>query len=350
MSKVGRREVLFLYDVVYSNPNGDPNDENKPRLDEETNRLFVTDVRLKRTIRDYLKDVMGKEIYIYEEVDENGNRVSKTQRLERDFDNDPYEAMQRCIDLKLFGSTFALNKKDRSSSTSKSNKATKKNKEGNENEENNENENEADNEKKQKTENNLNVTGPVQFRFGRSLHEVKVQDVKGTTVMPTKNEKGGGAFTDKWIVPYALIAFEGIVNGIAADKEKIDLTADELEAMYTAMWYGTKELFTTSKAQSPMLLMEVVYNQEKYHIGDLERLLSIDTNEDINELDIRDTKDYVLDMTELVNVLKAHEDKIDTIRVKQNPLLRTAYSGEEKPVRNILEEQGFKVEDFPFEG
>lgn len=341
MSEVGRREVLFLYDAVYSNPNGDPNDENKPRLDEETNRLFVTDVRLKRTIRDYLKDVMGKEIYIYEEVNEDGNRVSKAARLKRDFNNDPYEAMKRCIDLKLFGSTFAL-KNDKKDKSGKGKKGAKEVTDSESTEETSSEE--------QEINNNLNVTGPVQFRFGRSLHAVKLQNVKGTTVMPSDEGKGAGTFTDKWVVPYALIAFEGIVNGITADKEKIDLTTDDLEAMYTAMWHGTKELFTTSKTQSPMLLMEVVYNQEKYHIGDLERLLSIETNEDINELDIRDTKDYVLDMTELVNVLKAHEDKIDTIRVKQNPLLRTAYSGEEKPVRNILEEQGFKVEDFPFEG
>ena len=51
-----RSEILFLYDIVDNNPNGDPLDSNKPRIDEETSINLVTDVRLKRTIRDYLYD------------------------------------------------------------------------------------------------------------------------------------------------------------------------------------------------------------------------------------------------------------------------------------------------------
>lgn len=338
MSEVGRREIVFLYDVIYSNPNGDPNDENRPRLDEETNRIFVTDVRLKRTIRDYLRDVMGKEVYIYEEMDEEtGMRVSKANRLKRDFNNDPYEAMRRCIDLKLFGVTFALSKDKKNDSKKKKSKAEEV-----------EVEEETVEEKEKEIDNNLIAVGPVQFRFGRSLHAVKLQYVKGTSVMPSDDGKKAGTFTDKWVVPYALIAFYGLVNGILADKEKLNLTLADLDAMYTAMWHGTKELFTTSKAQSPLLLVEVVYNQDSYHIGDLERMLSVSTN--INEESIRDTKDYVLDTTEFVDVLKEHADKISFIRIKQNPILRVAYSGEEKPLEEILKQQGFDVRSFPFEG
>lgn len=340
MSEVGRREIVFLYDVIYSNPNGDPNDENRPRLDEETNRIFVTDVRLKRTIRDYLRDVMGKEVYIYEEMDEEtGMRVSKANRLKRDFNNDPYEAMRRCIDLKLFGVTFALSKDKKNDSKKKKSKTE---------EVEVEEEAEEVEEKEKEIDNNLIAVGPVQFRFGRSLHAVKLQYVKGTSVMPSDDGKKAGTFTDKWVVPYALIAFYGLVNGILADKEKLNLTLADLDAMYTAMWHGTKGLFTTSKAQAPLLLVEVVYNQDSYHIGDLERMLSVNTN--INEESIRDTKDYVLDTTEFVDVLKEHTDKISFIRIKQNPILRVAYSGEEKPLEEILKQQGFDVRSFPFEG
>ena len=42
-----RREVIFLYDITNNNPNGDPNDENKVRMDN--GRCMVTNVRLKRT-------------------------------------------------------------------------------------------------------------------------------------------------------------------------------------------------------------------------------------------------------------------------------------------------------------
>ncbi len=63
-----RSEILFLYDIQNANPNGDPNDENKPRIDEETGNNIVTDVRLKRTIRDYLMEEKKQEIFVREIV------------------------------------------------------------------------------------------------------------------------------------------------------------------------------------------------------------------------------------------------------------------------------------------
>lgn len=340
MSEVGRREIVFLYDTVYSNPNGDPNDENKPRLDDESGHIFVTDVRLKRTIRDYLKDVMGKEVYIYEEADEKtGLRVSKKNRLKNDFANDPFEALKRCIDLRLFGATFAIKKEE------KKNKRTSSKKEKDATPE--VSEEPAEDSEEQDNNCDLKALGPVQFRFGKSLHAVKLQYIKGTTVMPGGEGKKVGTFTDKWVVPYALIAFYGMVNGLAAERQKLALAPEDLDDMYKAMWYGTKDLFTTSKSQSPMLLVEVKYNQDDYFIGDLDRMLSLKA--DVNDESIRDTKDYVLDVTEFVNALSEHADKIQSIRVQQNPLFRTVYAGEEKPLKEILEQLGFVVESFSFE-
>ena len=53
-NEAGRSEFLFCYDAIMTNPNGDP-DENRPRIDLVTRRNLVTEFRLKRTIRDYLK-------------------------------------------------------------------------------------------------------------------------------------------------------------------------------------------------------------------------------------------------------------------------------------------------------
>jgi len=74
-----RSEILFIYDIRDGNPNGDPMDENKPRIDEETGVNLVTDVRLKRTIRDYLYNFKGQEIFVREVAyDDQG-----TFRMER---------------------------------------------------------------------------------------------------------------------------------------------------------------------------------------------------------------------------------------------------------------------------
>ncbi|PIW11018.1 MAG: type I-B CRISPR-associated protein Cas7/Csh2, partial [Caldiserica bacterium CG17_big_fil_post_rev_8_21_14_2_50_35_7] len=74
-----RSEILFLYDVTNSNPNGDPLDENKPRIDEGTGINIVTDVRLKRTVRDYLHDFRQQEIFVRGIPDENDKTKLKTK-------------------------------------------------------------------------------------------------------------------------------------------------------------------------------------------------------------------------------------------------------------------------------
>lgn len=59
-----RHDFILLFDVTNGNPNGDPDAGNMPRIDPETNYGFVTDVALKRKIRDYAAMAYEKEIYI----------------------------------------------------------------------------------------------------------------------------------------------------------------------------------------------------------------------------------------------------------------------------------------------
>lgn len=79
---LNRSEILFLYDTTWSNPNGDPVDENKPRIDKETSKNIVTDVRLKRTIRDYLYEHKQMEIFVREIKNDQGNIQDAKQRAE----------------------------------------------------------------------------------------------------------------------------------------------------------------------------------------------------------------------------------------------------------------------------
>ena len=71
------KEFLFLYDAALCNPNGDPDQENKPRMDRATQTNLVSDTRLKRTIRDYLIDE-GKGVFVRTL---GGNKVSVETRL-----------------------------------------------------------------------------------------------------------------------------------------------------------------------------------------------------------------------------------------------------------------------------
>jgi CRISPR-associated protein Csd2 len=59
-----RHDFVFLFDVTNGNPNGDPDAGNLPRIDAETNRGIVTDVCIKRKVRDYVTRVLQRPIYI----------------------------------------------------------------------------------------------------------------------------------------------------------------------------------------------------------------------------------------------------------------------------------------------
>ena len=112
-----KSELLFLYDVKDANPNGDPLDENKPRIDEETGQNIVTDVRLKRTIRDYLINYKGfngenenkDDIFVRKIPDKEGN-IQDGKKRGVEFDGHKETVLERCIDVRLFGCTIPLEK------------------------------------------------------------------------------------------------------------------------------------------------------------------------------------------------------------------------------------------------
>ena len=58
-----RKEILFYYQSITANPNGDPGFEDQPRLMSDQT-ILVTDLRLKRTIREYAKNHLGKTIFV----------------------------------------------------------------------------------------------------------------------------------------------------------------------------------------------------------------------------------------------------------------------------------------------
>jgi CRISPR-associated protein Csh2 len=296
-----RSEILFLYDVKDANPNGDPVDENKPRIDEETGINIVTDVRLKRTIRDYLHDHKKQEIFIREIRKEDGNLKTKEDRL-NDFGKE--SIIEKCVDIRLFGSTTAVEGKT------------------------------------------ITLTGPVQFKFGRSLHKVDMVYVKGTTVMPSGADKKQGTFTERYILPYSLIAFYGIVNENAAKNQSIPLTNADIDLMIDGIWNGTKNLISGSKfGQMPRLLMQTVYKEEQnFFIGELDKLISriSDKNDEV----IRDISEVKIDITNLVNALNANKDKIEKIRLIVDERIKFVKDNQDITIKNAL--SSITVEDLTF--
>jgi CRISPR-associated protein Csh2 len=294
-----RSEILFLYDIKDANPNGDPLDENKPRIDEETGLNIVTDVRLKRTIRDYLMNFKEEEIFVREIENSDGtiqdakaraeDFLEKVDLGERRF-NEQKQAikeaiLEKCIDVRLFGATIPLD-----ISVKKGNK----------------------------TENvtgSITLTGPVQFRMGRSLHKVELKHIKGTGAFASGKDKRQKTFREEDILPYSLISFYGIINENAA--QHTQLKEDDISLLLEAMWNGTKNLISRSKVgQMPRLLLKVNYKEQNYHIGDLDKLITIKDIEQMSQEKIRDISGFELDASKLINTLNNNKDKIDSIDLK----------------------------------
>ena len=295
-----RAELLFLYDVKDANPNGDPLDENKPRIDEETGVNIVTDVRLKRTIRDYLHDFKGQEIFIREVRKEDGKLKTKEDRRDDLKIDSPEDLLEKCIDIRLFGATTAI---------------------------------------KNKT---ITFTGPVQFKIGKSVHRVLLKFIKGTTVMPSKEAKGQGTFTEEYILPYSLINFYGIINENAA--KETQLTDEDVELLLDAIWNGTKNLISRSKAgQVPRALLKVNYKEDNYHIGDLNNRDMVSLISDLRDEEIRDITQVKLDMTGLVKVLKSNKEKIAGIDYKADDRLIFVCNGVEKSLTDCLSDTGISL-------
>jgi len=296
-----RSEILFIYDSTDANPNGDPVDENKPRVDEETGTNIVTDVRLKRTVRDYLHDYRGQDIFILETRDDKGNLRTKEKRM-ADFKDDD-ELLRKCVDVRLFGATTAV---------------------------------------KDKT---MTLTGPVQFKYGRSLHRVNMTFVKGTTVMPSQEGNKQGTFTERYILPYSLIAFYGIVNENAAASQNIDLSEEDVSLLLDGLWNGTKNLMSNSKTgQMPRLLLQIVYKEKNFHMGELDKRVRFVS--DKNDEEMRDIKDGRLDITELIKALELHKDAVEHINYKADERLALAVDGKEICLKEVL--SGFNAHELSF--
>ncbi len=308
-----RHEIVFIYDVKDGNPNGDPMDENKPRMDEIAGLNLVTDVRLKRTGRDYMgvaKWAESSEGYEYD-VFINGDPVTSEQRAKELIpditDNKKHNRqsaaealLKKCVDLRLFGGTVPISKL------------------------------------------NMSITGPVQFRFGRSLHRVDSVFVQGTAAFVSKEGNEQRSFSEKWQLPYSCIAFYGVINQNAAKKTL--LTDADVDFLLEALWEGTKDLITRSKMeQLPRLLIDVIYNDEKnFHIGELDK--AIELKSEIQDEKIRGVKDLRLEIFELKELLDKYSTNIKRVRYRIDPRLKLTLNGEPFEIEGLLDGKTEKLE------
>ena len=194
-----RYDFVILFDVTNGNPNGDPDAGNLPRVDPETGLGLVTDVCLKRKIRNYVEaakeDEKGYRIYIKENVplqqsDQEAldyiwaNDIKSIKKKDADADRKIRDFMcSNFYDIRTFGAVMTTFVKG--------------------------------------ALNCGQVRGPVQLGFARSIDPIAPQEITLTRVAITTAKDAENKSTEmgrKYIIPYALYQVEGYISANLARK------------------------------------------------------------------------------------------------------------------------------------
>ncbi|WP_276661504.1 type I-B CRISPR-associated protein Cas7/Csh2 [Syntrophomonas wolfei] len=273
-----RREYLFLYTVKDANPNGDPLNENHPRYDGDTAQAMASDVRVKRTTRDeWVRS--GEIVFVDGEPKSLKTRFEELKKITDQ--SDAREIMKQCLDVRLFGVTFALDKEA------------------------------------------FAWTGPVQFKWGRSLHSASFEFVQGTAAFAT--ERGGAdnrqrSFRNEYLVPFALMGVYVIANQYAS--QYTDASDEDLQKMVDGLWQGTDNLITRSKNEhKSRLLIEITYKEGfNGKIGALDdKVTLLDREGKVmdreNQKALRSLHEVSLDVRALLKSMELKREHIANIRV-----------------------------------
>ncbi len=304
-----RSEIVFLYDAVDANPNGNPlSGANRPRIDPQTQQAIVTDVRLKRYLRDQLEDD-GLGVYIRNVKDE-GHSYTREQLLEdrvRELDLDSIEDedleetvfgefLDKSADVRYFGATMSVD---------------------------------ADDDIAKHLPDHF--TGPVQFSPGKTLHAVNENEEYNslTSVIATQEEKGQGGFDlDDHRIQYGLIAFHGLVDEHGAADTR--LTDEDVRRLDTLCWRAIKnQTISRSKVgQEPRLYLRVEYDGESYHIGGLTHDLELDDDRSKPDEELRTIRDLTLDIDQVIERMRENAGRIKTVHVAASDVLEVSVDGE----------------------
>ena len=276
-------DILFIYDAKMCNPNGDPDEENRPRMDYPTQTNLVSDVRLKRYIRDYLQE---KGNILYVQKGDAGETVNASVRIQQALgqkkaaklsEEDLQKLLDMLIDVRLFGATMPIKLEGKGQS--------------------------------------IAYTGPVQFNWGYSLNKVYLLDSKSiTSHFSSESGKEQGAIGKDYRVKYSLIAFHGVISGYNA--KKTALKEEDVAMLDESILKAIPLHATRSKmGQEPRLYIRVEYNSDDFILGDLRKWVRCQTQGDKKEDEVFSVEDVKLDVTELTENLQHHAGKIAQVKV-----------------------------------
>ena len=212
MNKINNRyDFIYIFDVQDGNPNGDPDAGNLPRMDAVTGEGLVSDVCLKRKIRNYVQVVKecadGYDIFIKEKAVLNNaiEKAHEDERVKNAKDTDKTDAARdvmcrRYFDVRTFGAVMSTG---------------------------------------EKTKNAGQVRGPIQLTFGRSVSPIISQEHTITRMAVASDKEsdkqagGNRTIGRKFTVPYGLYVARGFVSVNLA--QQTGFSQEDLELVWEAL-------------------------------------------------------------------------------------------------------------------
>ncbi|MCK4664838.1 MAG: type I CRISPR-associated protein Cas7 [Bacteroidales bacterium] len=363
-------DFLFIYEGTRTNPNGDPDMENKPRMDYDTKTNLVTDLRIKRNIREYLKD-SGDEIFVdtleenkvtvevklnsiiknvldneaeFEKIIKGNEKISKKwkefiQNLKKDMNKDKDNEKEKKPE-RTFEEKYPTNKEIYDLIKTK---AKDKNFKSIQEKEFNSFNNHL---LETIIKNNLidirmfggafavegfsrTYTGAIQLNWGYSLHPVEL--IKSDTIVTIMNEDAS-TFGKDYRLYYSLIAFHGTINKHLADKN--GLTNDDVKKFRDSIISSVFYKPTRSKSdQYPIFYLEIEYNENyNCYLRDLRDFIKCEKKD--SSKTIRSLNDLEIDLSDLSQLIKNNQPKIKQIHIWKTPLSETDFDVFEKSIND----------------
>ena len=279
-----RYEFVILFDVENGNPNGDPDGDNMPRTDPETGIGIVTDVCIKRKIRDYV--AMVKEDAIYQPGEPQYNIYVRSGT----FLNDQHKKAYDTLGIKQDSKKLPKNEAEAKAITNfmchnfydiRTFGAV------------------------MTTEINCGqVRGPVQISFAHSIEPITPMPITLTRITPTKyNEDKDGKKTEfghKYIVPYGLYRCEGYVSANLARK-----TTGFSEEDLSLLWEAILNMFEHdhSAARGKMAVRDLIVFKHDSELGNapawkLFEAVHVDRKDSGAAAPARSYQDYIVSVDE----------------------------------------------------
>lgn len=273
-------DMTVLFDCTDGNPNGDPDNANSPRIDSETSQGYVTDVFLKRRIRDYVdatyRGKVGYDIFVksgnvslnakMESVcnDQNIQTKDPKKRTGKEVESIQGVLTKKYFDIRTFGAVLSTGP------------------------------------------NAGQVQGPVQITFGRSIDPIVEINLGITKCCNTEDNDSGGEGKDsstmgrKSIIPYGLYKFNVFVSPRMAEKtgfsdEDLTVLTGAIENMFEFTRSASKGLLAVRKIIKFVHASDIG-NVPSHRLFDLVTVIKNDANKPA-----RTFSDYTVNIATLNN-------------------------------------------------